>query len=80
MKMAPSGAFSVLGVNILSASCDLGGCEGCVADDFVGGGLGGVRSIGLRIRAYPKYCPDLLAEKIRYTSSAVCVMSDELNR
>ena len=70
MKMAPAGACSVLGVDMISGLFSVSGdpddALSSVAAAFVGraSGADGML-IGLCIRAYPKNCPDLLAENMR---------------
>jgi hypothetical protein len=67
--MWPFGANSVAGVGI-----DLG--ASAVSEVSVRGMVpytsAAFSEMGDAILAYPKYSPDLLAEKIRYTFSAVC--------
>ena len=70
--MRPLGAVAVAGVGMVNGRSDIEGSA------EVSGRMGtssfedSSSSMAESIRAYPKYSPDLLAENIKYTLSAVC--------
>lgn len=73
--MYPLGAVAVAGVGIVRGSSAVevvGTCDGiCVCDEGLSAAVSNSSSIAESIRAKPKYSPDLLAENIKYTFSAV---------